>query len=117
MTQYKGLICLLAYRIKSKLQPTFKNQERMKATNFNNQVLKDLIITYLSLQIACLSDRSCHVAVMTDHIRASIRNKLTKATCKDDIQLIVESLANDFINSKLDCDQAFNKAIDQIITE
>jgi len=77
-------------------------------------MLKELILTYLRLQIESLKDKSMKFAVTTDYMRASLRNKIAKILDVEDIELQsqIESIANDFVNNRIGFNEAIKKAIE-----
>ena len=75
-------------------------------------MLKELILTYLRLQIESLKDKDMKLAVITDYMRASLRNKVAKILDIEDVvlQSEIESIASDFVNGKIDFNEAVKKA-------
>lgn len=73
-------------------------------------VLKELILTYLRLQIE--SDKEVSFAITTDYMRASLRNKIARVLDVEDIELQnkIESIARDYVDNKIDFIQAIKKA-------
>jgi len=82
-----------------------------KTTEFISKfrvMLKELILTYIRLQVESLKDETQVFRVKTDYMRASLRNKIATIIDMEDIELQseIESIAFDIYKEKINITEA-----------